>query len=251
MDMIIMGEDSFAQFLCELRAERKSKTFDQMSDRLIAERDLRRYFTELKEKKFTIQENLDISLDFDFLIRKGDTELIGLLEYNENGFKITLEKLRELDRILSKNPQSQAVMLIWIIRPHYPSLVLRPDVLNKELRDGKVEYDFASTVKPLRDSIDFFFKESERLISGGLQQGINVQQAEQMRLFEVINRILMEEYNEIKKKRFRTDYKIKAVQELSIDDLKLIENIFRKALEKKLEKDSIERLLKEATKAKH
>jgi len=244
-----MGEDSFAQFLSELRAERKSDTFDQLSDRLLAERDLRRFFTELKEKKFTVQENVDLSIDFDFLIRKGNLELIGLLEYKENGFRMTRQKLMEIDRILSCNPQSQAILLTWIYRPSYPSLLLYPDFLNKRLRNGSLEYDFAPVVKPIRVAVETFFKESEGMIQlREPYQKTTYQQAEQIKLCEVFNQILMEEYNEIKKKRFRTDYRIKAAQELSLEDVRRINDVFKLALEKKLEKDSIERLLKEVMK---
>ncbi len=246
-----MVDDSFVNFLSEIRAEKKSQTFDQMTERLIAERDLRKYFDELKNKKYIVQENVDLSIDFDFLIRKESSEVIGILEPKGTHFKITFDKLKKLNLLLSENPQSRAIMLTWIIRPNYPSVLMYPDFLNKKIRSSKPDCDLTSLVRPIRDAVGSFFKELPSLISTEVQvPEKELKQAEKLRFYEVLNEFLMQEYNKVKEKNFRLDYKIKAVDELSVDDVNKIGQIFKEVFDEKFDQSSLERFLRQTSKVK-
>jgi len=242
-------EDSFTQFLYELRAERKSKSFDQMAERLIAERDLRKFFSSLKKKGFIVQENLDEAINFDFLIRKGDDELIGLLKYKEDGFTISRDQLDELYRILSTNPQSKAILLVWIVRPSYPTICLSSSELNRSLRQVEDVYDFSSSQLPLEQSVAVFFKRPKGLVIAlKPMEKAMVSKADRMMLAETFAKLIMSSFGKMKKRRFRLDHKIKAAQDFSVDDVKSLEIIFQTALNKKFDRDRLESCIKEISK---
>lgn len=242
-----MPEDSFIQFLSELKANRKSKTIDEMVDRLAAENDLRKFLNELKTKGFLVQESLDESLDFDFLIRKDDLELVGLFEYGIDEFKLSFEKLKDINRILSSTVQSRAILLVWIVRPDYPSVLLDPYDLNKRIRTSENEYDFRLFAKPMRESVELFFKKPASMISGLPYKKEVLRQAERQRICDVFRQILSEEFKEVKTRKFRLEHKIKAAEELSNYDVQRIESVFGLALDNKLEKDNLERILREVS----
>jgi len=244
-----MSEDALERFLSDMKAERKSATFEQMTAWLKAQRELRRYFSELKEKKFIVQENMDEAIDFDFIIRKGDFELIGVMQHKENSFLLSHQKLEELYQLLSNNPQSQAILLMWLVEPSYPSVIIFSEALNRILREGKTIHDFTSCVKPLKESVELFFKKSESMLFSITQaeRSLN-QQAKNIMLREVFRAILAEQFAELKNRKFRNDYKIKASQAFSMDDLEHLEAIFDLSLEKKLDESTIKPILSEISK---
>lgn len=239
-------EDSFAQFLFELRAERKSKSFDQMAERLIAERGIRMFFSSLREKGFIVQENLDEDVDFDFLLRKGDDELISLLKYKEDGFLISRERLYELYRILSANPQSRAILFVWVVKPSYPSICLSMGELNKIVRQEKDVHDFSSNQLPLEELISLFFKRPKSLVRMlKPKEKAMVSKENRMMLTETFAKLIMNLFRKTKKRRFRLKHKIKAAHELSIEDVKSLEKLFQAAINKEFDKKLLESCIKE------
>jgi len=239
-------EDSFAQFLSELRAERKSKSFDQMAERLIAERGIRRFFSSLREKGFIVQENLDEAVNFDFLLRKGDDELVGLLKYKEDNFFLSRQQLYELYRILSANPQSSAILFVWVGRPSYPSICLSMGELNKIVRQGKDVYDFSSYQSPLEESVSFFFKRPKSLVRMlKPKEKAMISKKNRMILTETFAKLIMSSFRKTKKRRFRLKHKIKAAKEFSIDDVKSLEKVFQAAINKEFDKKLLESCIKE------
>jgi hypothetical protein len=244
-----MSEDPFTRFLTDMKAERRSASFEQMTEWVKAQGQLHKFFGELKERKFIVQENLDESSDFDFIIRKGICELIGIMQHKENGFSLSPQKMEQLYHILSDNAPSQAIVYVWINPPDFPSVLLSSEKLNRIVRKKADVYDITPDIKPLRESVKSFFREYEGVLSSiPIAEGKLGQQAKKLMLREAFSEALLHQFSEIKSKRYRAEYKIRAAEALSIQDLDSIKVIFDLSLENKLDQIAIKNLLSQISK---
>jgi len=244
-----MSDDPFTRFLTDMKAERRSESFEQMTDWVRARGQLHKFFSELKEKKFIVQENLDETSDFDFIIRKGVSELIGIMQHKENGFNISFQKMEELYHILSYNAPSQAIVYVWINPPDFPSIVLSSEKLNRIVRKRAEVYDPTQDIKPLKESVKSFFREYEGvLFSIPVSESKLGQQTKNVMLREAFSEALFHQFSELKNRRYRAEYKIKAAESLSIQDLDNLKTIFDMSLENKLDQITIKNILAQISK---
>ncbi len=242
-------EDSSLEYLSQLKKVKKSATFNQIVDRMIAENDLRRYFDELRGQGFKVHENVDTAIDFDFSIRKEDFEVIGLIEYTAStNFNISRDKVKELNRILTSTIRAEAILLVWAVKPQYPSVFLNFNQLNQMLAEQKNAYDLSAFRAPIRDLTEKVFKKPEKYITSSEALGAKYKQAERIRVEEVFNRFLYEETGTSKLKKYKLDYRGKAAQSLKVQDVALISKLFKIALEKKIEKTDFLRWIEEIEK---
>lgn len=241
-----MGQaDSFAQFLYELKAERKSQSFDEMAERLIAERNLRKFFGGLRKKRFIVQENLDEAINFDFLIRKDDNELIGLLEHKKNGFTLSREQLDTLYHILSTNPQSKGIIFVWIMGPSYPSVSFSSFDLNKLLRQGKGIFDFSSSQLPMKESVAIFFERPKNLVIDlKPMKKTMISKADRIMLTSNFSKHIEGLFRKMKKRKFRLDNKIKAAQDFTMADVKSLQMLFNATIDKEFDRGQLESCIK-------
>ena len=143
-------EDSSLEYLSQLKNAKKSATFNQIVDRMVAENDLRKYFDELRAHGFKVHENVDTAIDFDFSIRKEDFEIIGVIEYQSNNFIISGDRVKELNRILTSTIRAEAILLVWVIRPQYKAVFLNFNQLNQMIAEQKNEYDLSAVGTPIK-----------------------------------------------------------------------------------------------------
>ena len=243
--------DTFSDFLGELRADRKSKSFDEMAQRLIAEREIRNSLSKLKDQGFVIQENLDETIGFDFLIRKDDKEVLMVLEYKKKRFSLSKALIVSFHRTLIPNPLSEGIIVAWTLRPEYPSIYLSALELNRMLTRDERTFNFSKEVQPLKSCLFSVFRKPESLVSELKPKEKTRAVGEDKMMVSLTFRENIEKmFKNLQLKKYRLDHKKKALRAFSEKDLDRLKRVFELTLDGKFERGQLKNCLKKISEAK-
>lgn len=238
------SKDAFSNFLREMRADRKAETFTEMAERLAIERRIRRFFENLKKEGYVIQENLDESIAFDFLIRRFDREALVTLKYQRNEFSLSKEELTRLHKMLESNSLSEGIIVVWVLSPEYLSVYLSIFKLNKLLMKDVKRFSFSVEVQSLDSCISGIFRKTESLV-GELKPKTKASALAKDRKIasRTFNETIQELFKDLKQRRYKLKHKKEALKSLSRRDLLDLQEVFNLTLEGKFEKKILEETL--------
>jgi hypothetical protein len=212
--------DILSNFLEEMRADRKSKTFQEMAQRLMIERDIRNILLAFKEKGFIIQENLDESIGFDFLIRKDNKEALMVLKYQR---KLSLPRgiLLDFHRTLIRNSLSEGIIVIWALAPRYPSVYVSALELNKMLAQERKTFNFSKRTQPLKDCIMLEFGKPDALVSElRPREKARALADDKIIVSEIFRKTISRMFEDLKSRKYRLAFKKKGAETFSRRDLR-------------------------------
>lgn len=238
-------ENIFSDYLREIRAETKSKSLEKMTERLIAEKKLRQILIALKNEDFVIQEIMDESAGFDFIVRKFTDEILITLNYT-NQHSLKRRELINFNHVLKYNSTSIGIIITWIMQEGNPSTYLSALELNKLLRQKSEVFDFQE-VEPLKECIRSVFKKPLNVITDLTIQKKREVDEDRAALIQIFNKLLYDNFSSLKAKKFKLSYKKKALELLSTKDLKLIEEFSKLAIDQKYPPNLLEDYLKRIT----
>ena len=233
-------ENMLSNFLREMRADQKTKSFDEMAQRLIAEREIRRFLSTLKDEGFIVQENFDDSIMFDFLLRKYEKEVLILLKYEKNRFILSKQEITIFHDTLRLNSLSEGIIVVWTLREAFSSVYLSALKLNKLLSKDVNTFSFSAEIQPLKKCIFDTFSKPESLVSElKFKEKTKVLEADRLMLSSTFKENLLKSFQDLKKRRYRLSYKKKAIESFTFQDLQLLENVFEIALGRKFEEERL------------
>jgi len=243
----VTEDNVFLNFVREMRANQKSDSFNSMADRLVAEKKVMCIMTELKNDGFTIQETIDDSAGYDWAIRKATDEFIVVFRYEQTGFTIPLNDVVCLSNILRVNSVSKGVIVTWLLADDFPSVAFTNFDLNKFTKSLHYNPDFRQKVKPLGDCVKEAFAKPANFL-GEVGGSTATELAEDRTAVKnIFSDNLHKSFNTLKAQTFKLDYKKKALEQLSEQDLNEIEAFSLKAIEEPTPKGNLEGYLKKIT----
>lgn len=241
-----MGDNNtFSYFLREMKADKKSRSFNQMSRTLMAEERIRHLLSILRNKGFVVQENFDESLSYDFLLRKYDKEVLISLEYKEDTYTLPRQHLETLYETLRLNSLSEGLIVVWVLREPFPSIYLSAFNLNRLLRKDERLYSFASETKSLEQCISDVFEKPEKLVSElkTLRKG-QIFTKDKTAMSATFQKAIEKDYHQLQRKRYQLSFKQQAVAKLSSQDVEELKKIFEYALAKKFREEQLTNCIK-------
>jgi len=241
------SREAFSNFLREMQADRKAENFEEMAERLVNERRIRRFLETFKKKGFMVQENLDESIGFDFLLRKFDREILVTLKYQRNEFSLSKDALIHLHKILRSNSLSEGVVIVWISSSEHSSVYLSIFRLNRLLMEDRERFSFVNEIQSLDKCISRIFMKPSSFVSE-LKPRVKARALTEDRIIAShdFNETILRLFGTLKNRKYRLKHKKEALESFSRRDLVELQGIFELASEGKFEKrildDALQRI---------
>lgn len=243
----VTEDNVFLNFVREMRADLNSDSFNSMADRLVAEKKAMAILTNLRNEGFVVQETIDETAGYDCIIRRFTEEFLVIFKYDKTYSNPSIEDFARLSNILKLNSVSRGVIVTWLLIENFPSLAFTNPEINKIVKNQPCKFDFRQQVKPLSDCIAEIFN-----IPTGLVHDLKGFQASELpgdktEVKNIFNNYLNKSFNDLKAKEFKLDYKKKALEQFSSEDLNEIQEFSYSAIEEPFPKKKLEDYLQKIT----
>lgn len=219
-------EEIFSRHLREVKAKRKSRSFDSLVKRLRLEQEFRNILVALKENDIAWQEVLpslisekEVEIAPDFIVWKHDVKVPIFLIEHEKQDQYTLSRNELVDYVsFLKKTDYDIVAAVWMSSPSFPCKMLK--IVDIEQRvTGENEYCVFTDVDPFQQRILEFFLEKipvwpvleyERIPK--LEKPERFLEAFESAFRETVSR-------EVKKRKPRLPYRKKAIEDITHKEL--------------------------------
>lgn len=190
-------EDTLTQFLHEIKASRKSKSVNQIVNRIQIERTFGNRVEKLRGEGYNIHENIiDKEIDYDYIIRKGMCEVLLFLLDEDKKYIITRQQIEKYIKTLSKSNISEAICLVWLKKPLFYSIVLTYSELYKLFRKEINDYSFLNQVTPFEEKIRTYFLVRLKSFKYSVTK---VPEMEKVKIVSIFKKYLIKEFEKEKK----------------------------------------------------
>ena len=245
-------EELFSRHLREVKAKRRSRSFDSLVKRLRLEQEFRNILVALKENNIAWQEVLpslisekEVEIAPDFIVWKHDVKVpIFLIEHvKQNQYLISRNKLVDYLSFLKKTDYD-IVASVWMASPSFPCKMLKIVDIEQRVK-GEDEHCVFKDVDPFQQRILKFFREEtpvwpvlkyERIPK--LERPETVLETFEDLFRETVSR-------EAKRRTPRLIFRKEAIADISDKDLDKISLLVRKYFMGELGVKEVARLLKE------
>lgn len=248
-----------SRHLREVKAKRKSKSFNSLTKRLRLEQEFRNTLAFLKENGIAFQEILpslvsDKKAEFtpDFMMWKHDVKVpIFLIEYDEEEgeYNISRDELADYLSLLKKTDHD-IVMAVWMLSLSFPCRVFKMADIEKRL-ESEDERFVISDVSPFKQRVLDYFDEKILVLPVVKFKKIpKLRKPERLlRSFESTLRETIR--TEVKSRRPRLTHRKEAIADISDKDLNKICSLIGKYFMGELGAKDVVRLLKEHVETRH
>lgn len=249
--------DSIRQYLEELNEGKKSSSFNEMADRIIAKHNLEETFSSLEKSgiraqeifpppRLTDDEDIESIYGADFTFWKDDVALISLLTPDEpEGFFITHDMFKELYKILKDAQSAQEIAVTWLVGPDYPTIVLNMGQIRTELDRCSDEICMeCGDLPPLEEAVKTFF---EKHIKDKWDLS-KIKADKRQDDIDILNEFYIaidKKFQEVKSKPFKAPRKKKAADNITEKEIKRLRETFKDILRGDLDETALEKRLKE------
>lgn len=219
-------EEILSRHLREVKAKRKTRSFNSLVKRLKLEQEFRNILVALKENEISWQEVLPslvskkkVEFEPDFVVWKYDVKVpLFLIEHEkEDGYTISRNELVDYLSFLKKTDYD-IVAAVWMSSPSFPCKMLK--IVDIEQRaKGENEHVVFKDVDPFQQRILKFFLEKAPVWPVLKYERIPKLEKPE-RLLEIFEYMFRETVSrEVKKRKPRLAYRKEAIEDISHEDL--------------------------------
>jgi len=251
------NEERISRHLREVKAKRKTTSFDSLVKRLKLEQEYRNILVALEEYEITWQEVMpsltpEKKVEFapDFFLWKYNVKVpLFLIEYKKDGYTISRNELVEYLNLLKKTDYD-IVMTVWMSSPSFPCKVFKVADIERYIESGNAQFaiDDASSFK--QRILDFFNEEISTFPVVKFDTIPKLREPEKLlKSFESTLKETVE--TEMKSRRPYLPHRKEAMAAISDKDLDKTHSLISKYFMGELEAKDVIRLLKELVEIRH
>jgi len=228
--------DLISRYLADIKAKRRSKSFEEYELKMRCERRIKQIFTELQNEKIIYNEVLpksDYFIEPDFNIQRGDITIAVILKSKgeQDPYIVTKDEIFSYKQILSKL-NYMYLIVAWMILPNFPSMSLDLSYIEEALTKNQFPIISDDLIDFKEEILNLVHHEAPTLLSISPQTSREIVSENMlMALKEICNKTFK---MELKSKRPRLVYKKRALRSISNMDVDKICHYIEKVFEGEL-----------------